>query len=235
MSRSARNWHGVATCRRRAHARKRLPLFGLEGFADVYPTALSGGMRQRAALLRTVLMERDVLLLDEPFGALDALTRAALQEWLLGAWAAEGQTVAVYHTRCGRGGVPRRLRRRDDTPPRPCPHGDRCAPPPPTHARRSRRRSNIQRAKGGRAGDIGEKPHPPASSPLPEQRRGGEIRSVSGVGRMSRHSHPITSPLLSIADKQWRGARGEVFPTPRDAAPMPRNSGPRRYRGHWAG
>ncbi|MDQ2786123.1 MAG: ABC transporter ATP-binding protein [Chloroflexota bacterium] len=77
----------------RMQARERLPLFGLEGFADVYPSALSGGMRQRAALLRTVLMERDVLLLDEPFGALDALTRAALQEWLLGVWAAEGQTV----------------------------------------------------------------------------------------------------------------------------------------------
>jgi ABC-type nitrate/sulfonate/bicarbonate transport system ATPase subunit len=77
----------------RRDARERLPIFGLEGFADVYPAALSGGMRQRAALLRTVLMERDVLLLDEPFGALDALTRAALQEWLLGVWGAEGQTV----------------------------------------------------------------------------------------------------------------------------------------------
>jgi ABC-type nitrate/sulfonate/bicarbonate transport system ATPase subunit len=77
----------------RRDARERLPIFGLEGFADVYPAALSGGMRQRAALLRTVLMERDVLLLDEPFGALDALTRAALQEWLLGVWGEEGQTV----------------------------------------------------------------------------------------------------------------------------------------------
>jgi len=77
----------------RQSARERLPTFGLEGFADVYPTTLSGGMRQRAALLRTVLMERDVLLLDEPFGALDALTRTALQEWLLGVWGQEGQTV----------------------------------------------------------------------------------------------------------------------------------------------
>ncbi len=77
----------------RHSARERLPTFGLEGFADVYPAALSGGMRQRAALLRTILMERDVLLLDEPFGALDALTRATLQEWLLGVWAREGQTV----------------------------------------------------------------------------------------------------------------------------------------------
>ena len=74
----------------RAAARKRaqslLPSFGLDGFADVLPHTLSGGMRQRAALLRTVLLDRGILLLDEPFGALDALTRAALQEWLLGIW-----------------------------------------------------------------------------------------------------------------------------------------------------
>ncbi len=74
----------------RAVARKRaqslLPSFGLEGFADALPHTLSGGMRQRAALLRTVLLEREILLLDEPFGALDALTRAALQEWLLDVW-----------------------------------------------------------------------------------------------------------------------------------------------------
>jgi ABC-type nitrate/sulfonate/bicarbonate transport system ATPase subunit len=77
----------------RRAARERLPVFGLEGFADAYPATLSGGMRQRAALLRTIMTERDVLLLDEPFGALDALTRTALQEWLLGVWGAERQTV----------------------------------------------------------------------------------------------------------------------------------------------
>ena len=58
--------------------------FGLEGFENAYPSALSGGMRQRAALLRTILCERSVILLDEPFGALDALTRASMSEWLLG-------------------------------------------------------------------------------------------------------------------------------------------------------
>jgi ABC-type nitrate/sulfonate/bicarbonate transport system ATPase subunit len=72
-------------------ARKRalelLPMFGLEAFANVYPATLSGGMRQRAALLRTFLTERNVMLLDEPFGALDALTRRDLQDWLLDVWA----------------------------------------------------------------------------------------------------------------------------------------------------
>jgi ABC-type nitrate/sulfonate/bicarbonate transport system ATPase subunit len=70
----------------RERARALLPLFGLEAFADAYPATLSGGMRQRAALLRTFLCERDVILLDEPFGALDALTRREMQRWLLGVW-----------------------------------------------------------------------------------------------------------------------------------------------------
>lgn len=70
----------------RRRARELLPLFGLDGFADAFPDALSGGMRQRAALLRTFLTDREVLLLDEPFGALDALTRRELQRWLLGVW-----------------------------------------------------------------------------------------------------------------------------------------------------
>ena len=67
--------------------------FGLETFAREYPAALSGGMRQRAALLRTWLTGRDTLLLDEPFGALDALTRRELQNWLLKVWQEFERTV----------------------------------------------------------------------------------------------------------------------------------------------
>jgi ABC-type nitrate/sulfonate/bicarbonate transport system ATPase subunit len=67
--------------------------FGLEEFGDLYPSALSGGMRQRAALLRTILTEQDVLLLDEPFGALDALTRRELQDWLLTIWQEFSKTI----------------------------------------------------------------------------------------------------------------------------------------------
>lgn len=60
--------------------------FGLSGFENSYPFELSGGMRQRAALLRTVVQRRSVLLLDEPLGALDSLTRTEMQQWLASVW-----------------------------------------------------------------------------------------------------------------------------------------------------
>jgi ABC-type nitrate/sulfonate/bicarbonate transport system ATPase subunit len=63
-----------------------LKRFGLAEFASNYPATLSGGMRQRIALLRTILFNSSFLLLDEPFGALDALTRLSLQMWLLEVW-----------------------------------------------------------------------------------------------------------------------------------------------------
>jgi ABC-type nitrate/sulfonate/bicarbonate transport system ATPase subunit len=63
-----------------------LKRFGLAEFAQHYPATLSGGMRQRVALLRTILFNQSFLLLDEPFGALDALTRLSLQMWLLDLW-----------------------------------------------------------------------------------------------------------------------------------------------------
>jgi ABC-type nitrate/sulfonate/bicarbonate transport system ATPase subunit len=84
---------GVSREDAREQARSMLPLFGLAEFAEAYPSALSGGMRQRAALLRTILTDRNILLLDEPFGALDALTRRELQDWLLNLWHRFQQTL----------------------------------------------------------------------------------------------------------------------------------------------
>jgi ABC-type nitrate/sulfonate/bicarbonate transport system ATPase subunit len=78
-------------------ARERaLPLlqkYGLSGFEYLYPNSLSGGMRQRAALLRTLLFDTDVILLDEPFGALDAQTKSQMQEWLMQLWSDFRKTV----------------------------------------------------------------------------------------------------------------------------------------------
>lgn len=75
---------GVQRTKAFGKVRELLPVFGLTGFEHYYPGQLSGGMKQRAALLRTVLIDSDLMLLDEPFAALDAITRESLQEWMMG-------------------------------------------------------------------------------------------------------------------------------------------------------
>jgi ABC-type nitrate/sulfonate/bicarbonate transport system ATPase subunit len=86
---------GVARGQARERVAGLLAQFGLGGFGRAYPAQLSGGMRQRAALLRTVAMDRPVLLLDEPFGALDSLTRTQMQLWLAGMCERFGWTVLL--------------------------------------------------------------------------------------------------------------------------------------------
>jgi ABC-type nitrate/sulfonate/bicarbonate transport system ATPase subunit len=77
----------------RARAAAMFPEFGLAGFEQHYPHQLSGGMRQRVALMRTFCFERPLMLLDEPFGSLDALTRVLMQRWLLDVWQRHRRTV----------------------------------------------------------------------------------------------------------------------------------------------
>ncbi|EKD96293.1 MAG: hypothetical protein ACD_24C00105G0001, partial [uncultured bacterium] len=69
--------------------------FGLRGFENQYPFTLSGGMRQRLAFLRTVLLDQDILLLDEPFGALDNFTRVKMREWLQSLWESFNKTIIL--------------------------------------------------------------------------------------------------------------------------------------------
>jgi ABC-type nitrate/sulfonate/bicarbonate transport system ATPase subunit len=88
----------VAGLSKRAARERAAPVFaefGLEGFERAGPHELSGGMRQRVAFVRTLLAGAPVLCLDEPFGALDAISRADMQDWLAGALAHEPRTVLL--------------------------------------------------------------------------------------------------------------------------------------------
>ncbi|GAA2375054.1 ABC transporter ATP-binding protein [Catellatospora methionotrophica] len=84
---------GVGRRERRERAEHFIRLVGLEQFADALPKTLSGGMKQRCAIARAYAVNPSILLMDEPFGALDALTRVRLQEQLLDTWNAERRTV----------------------------------------------------------------------------------------------------------------------------------------------
>ena len=86
---------GVARKEARRRAHPLFERFGLGQFEDRRPAELSGGMRQRIAFLRTLMADKDILLLDEPFGALDTITRGQMQEWLLGALNQEPRTVVL--------------------------------------------------------------------------------------------------------------------------------------------
>ena len=79
----------------KGEAVQRLAQLGLSGFEKSYPMQLSGGMRQRVALVRTLLFRKEMLLLDEPFGALDAMTRTVMQSILLNVWRESGQTILL--------------------------------------------------------------------------------------------------------------------------------------------
>src|SRR3954454_1359637 len=86
---------GASKSEARRQAEPLFRRFGLGDFEHAYPRQLSGGMRQRVAFLRTLLAGRPALLLDEPFGALDSITRASMQEWLAGALEEEPRTLML--------------------------------------------------------------------------------------------------------------------------------------------
>jgi NitT/TauT family transport system ATP-binding protein len=84
---------GLDGAERQARAARYLKLAGLQGFEDYYPGRVSGGMRQRAAIARALAIEPDVLLMDEPFGALDAQNRRIMQQEVRRIWAETGRTI----------------------------------------------------------------------------------------------------------------------------------------------
>jgi len=86
---------GASRAQARARAHAMFAELGLDGFETAHASELSGGMRQRVAFLRTLLSGKPLLCLDEPFGALDAITRTEMQEWLAGALLREPRTVVL--------------------------------------------------------------------------------------------------------------------------------------------
>ena len=109
---------GVGLAEARSTALRYIAVMGLTGFEDRYPYELSGGMQQRVALARAWVNTPRVLLLDEPFGALDAQTRIVMQELLLDLWGTLQDNDSVHHPRCGRGNISRRPDWRDGQTPR---------------------------------------------------------------------------------------------------------------------
>ena len=85
----------VSKPERREKARELLARVGLEGYENKYPKELSGGMRQRASFARTLATGADLLLLDEPFSALDSITRASMQEWMHEQWRTMNKTILM--------------------------------------------------------------------------------------------------------------------------------------------
>jgi NitT/TauT family transport system ATP-binding protein len=84
---------GMAKAEREQRAMQYIEMVGLSGFEDSYPSQLSGGMKQRTAIARTLAIDPNILLMDEPFGALDAQTRSLMQEELLRIWQRTPKTV----------------------------------------------------------------------------------------------------------------------------------------------
>ena len=129
---------GVPKAERRRRAQDFIELVGLQGFENHHPSELSGGMNQRVGIARALLMNPSVILMDEPFAALDAQTKLEMQEELVTIWQRHLCTVVLRHTQRGRSAGARQQDRRDDAATRPDPRVDQLRRAAPARHHRCR-------------------------------------------------------------------------------------------------
>ena len=203
---------GVPRARPRRGPRPLFDRFGLAGFEQAWPSQLSGGMRQRLALLRTFLLDRPVLLLDEPFGALDAITRRSMQAWLQDVWLGRPAHRGVRHPR-RRGGA--RAGR---------PGGRAVAAARPGRGRRRRRPRRAPRPRPhhrpgvrGPQAELLER-SPPDPGPAVRPTVAGRERPHWRRGRRRRAGRPVRRPTSCSSGSRTSsatpsGSRSSTGPT----------------------